>query len=33
MSEHSWLYWNHAIHRAIRFFRGLDYTGDSLKDL
>ncbi|WML32202.1 alpha/beta hydrolase-fold protein [Neobacillus sp. OS1-32] len=22
--EHSWLYWDHAIHRAIRFFRDLD---------
>lgn len=31
--EHSWLYWDHAIHRAIRFFRDLDYTGDILTDL
>lgn len=31
--EHSWLYWDHAIHRVIRFFRGLDYTGDILRDL
>lgn len=31
--EHSWLYWDHAIHRVIRFFRGLNYNGNILTDI
>lgn len=31
--EHSWLYWDQAIHRAIRYFRGLDYTGNIFKNI
>lgn len=33
VGEHSWLYWDHAIHRAIRFLRNLEFSGDILTGL